>query len=393
MIGKISTLTVVKGVKIHQTWEGTTLMIQTDDDFSREIIREMTSVLLKYLSWENHLLSFSLIEADVFAFAEEILNDKLLYDIERFVNSDPAATNASDPLRYVVKSYKGMRAIIHYRIANHLLYKNDIFLSTEEVYRDPFDDDTTSYIEATNYFYLLARKISEDAAIETSVEINPSAKIGKGLVIDHGYSTKILSDTADKHGIVVGETCEIGENCTILNGVIIGASTVNKGYSTGRRHPKIGSNVTICANSRILGAIDIGDNVVIAPYAVVTHNVPSDCRVSIVNQLQIERVMDPSEKFTIYGLMPSDENYVLFGDNLDGCNVCLCVSENLVDELPVNIVKIENSRIIFSIDSENFQSDYLSVCIFKGSTRIYLLQSSINKNQASRKKNEGEHNG
>ncbi len=347
------------------------------NNLNRDIINEMASVLLEYLSWDEHSLSFSINKADVFSFAEKILYDKLWYDIERFGYSDQAAANASNPKRYVVESYKGMQAVIHYRIANHLVYNNDIFISNDRdnVYRDPFDEDTSSDIdEVKNYLYLLARKISESAAIKTSVEINPSAKIGKGLVIDHGLNTKISPNTANDHGIVVGETCEIGENCTILNGVIIGAVNVDKGHSNGRRHPKIGRNVTICANARILGAIDIGDNVEIAPFVVLTHNVSSNSKISIVNQLQIEKEPNSLDEIIIYGLVPWEENYCLFGDNLIECSIFVCDSVDFAEEISVDIIEKENSKIVFSFDHDFYFPEIPSVCITKGSTQIYILQ-------------------
>lgn len=140
-------------------------------------------------------LSFTIIEEDVFAFAEDILNDKLYADIERFATSDPSATNAANPLQYVFESYKGVQAILFYRVANHLIYNADILLQSEtDLYRDPFDEGGVDSEETKNYFYLLARKISKEAAIKTGIEINPSAKISHGLVIDHGFHTKIAVD-------------------------------------------------------------------------------------------------------------------------------------------------------------------------------------------------------
>lgn len=340
----------------------------------------MTDLIKHYLAWERFTLSFTIVEDDVFAFAEDVLNDKLYADIERFATSDPAATNAVNPFKYVFESYKGVRAILSYRIANHLIYNTDILLQSQsksDFYCDPFDEGDGNSDETKEYFYLLARKISEDAAIETGIEINPSAKIEQGLVIDHGFHTKIAvedNSAEDNEGVVIGETCEIGKNCTILNGVTIGASDVNNGKKTGRRHPKIGSNVTVCANARILGAIDIGDNVMISPFSVVTHNIPSDCKVSIVNQLQIEKKKDSEPNLILYGLIPCKSNFLISGDNLLNCEVYLCDTDTLVDEYSVDIKQISKNAIEFAIIDKSILPQRISVCIKCGDSRLYILQ-------------------
>lgn len=340
----------------------------------------MTDLIKHYLAWERFTLSFTIVEDDVFAFAEDVLNDKLYADIERFATSDPAATNAVNPFKYVFESYKGVRAILSYRIANHLIYNTDILLQSQsksDFYCDPFDEGDGNSDETKEYFYLLARKISEDAAIETGIEINPSAKIEQGLVIDHGFHTKIAvedNSAEDNEGVVIGETCEIGKNCTILNGVTIGASDVNNGKKIGRRHPKIGSNVTVCANARILGAIDIGDNVMISPFSVVTHNIPSDCKVSIVNQLQIEKKKDSEPNLILYGLIPCKNNFLISGDNLLNCEVYLCDTDTLVDEYSVDIKQISKNAIEFAIIDKSILPQRISVCIKCGDSRLYILQ-------------------
>lgn len=348
------------------------LTLTRTEKFNREVIQQMADLIKHYLAWERFTLSFTIIEDDVFAFAEDVLNYKLYADIERFATSDPAATSVDDPLQYVFESYKGVQAILSYRIANHLIYNTDILLQSEsDLYHDPFDDSGDNSIETKDYFYLLARKISEDAAIKTGIEINPSARIDQGLVIDHGFHTKIA---IDNEGVVIGETCEIGENCTILNGVTIGAFEVNKGKKDGRRHPKIGSNVTICANARILGAIEIGDNVMVSPFAVVTHDIPSDCKVSIVNQLQIEKKKDSETAIKLYGLIPFGNNFLISGDNLLGCEVYLCDSDTLSDEICVDIQQITKNAIEFSIIDKSNLPQNISVCIKCGGIRLYILQ-------------------
>lgn len=362
-------------------------MLTRTEKFNSDVIQQMADLIKKYLAWERFTLSFTIVEEDVFTFAEDVLNDKLYADIERFAKSDPAARNAIDPLQYVFESYKGVQAILTYRIANHLIYKTDILLQSEsDFYRDPFDESNDNPDETKKYFYLLARKMSEDAAIKTGIEINPSAKIEKGLVIDHGFHTRI---SADNEGVVIGETCEIGEDCTILNGVTIGASDVNKGKKNGRRHPKIGSNVTICANARILGAIEIGDNVIISPFSVVTHDIPSDCKVSIVNQLQIEKKKNSNSDIIIYGLIPFGKNYLLSGNNLLDCEVYLCDSNTLSDEICVDIKQRNRNTIEFAINKSNLPKR-ISVCIKCKNSRLYILQpNAISVNERNEDNKDG----
>lgn len=109
--------------------------------------------------------------------------------------------------------------------------------------------------------YFIARWISQRALKKTGIEIHPGAKIGKGLFIDHGS------------GVVIGETTEIGDNCTIYQNVTLGGT----GKDTGKRHPTLGNNVMVGAGARVLGPFKVGDNSKIAANAVVLSEVPPNC--------------------------------------------------------------------------------------------------------------------
>lgn len=111
--------------------------------------------------------------------------------------------------------------------------------------------------------FFIARLISQAARGLTGIEIHPGATIGKGLFIDHGM------------GVVIGETCEIGDNVTIYHGVTLGGT----GKDKGKRHPTIGNNVMISTGSKVLGPIVVGDNSRIAANAVVLKDVPADSTV------------------------------------------------------------------------------------------------------------------
>ncbi len=140
---------------------------------------------------------------------------------------DPAADSALE----VALLYSGFHAVLAYRIA-HLLHVRGHILS--------------------------ARIISQTAKFFTGIEIHPGAKIGKGLFIDHGS------------GVVIGETAEIGDHCTLYQGVTLGGT----GKDLGKRHPTLGNNVMIGAGAKVLGPFKIGDNSKIASNAVVLSAVP-----------------------------------------------------------------------------------------------------------------------
>jgi len=145
---------------------------------------------------------------------------------------DPAARSVLE----VILCYPGFHAIINHRIA-HFCYKKRMFF--------------------------LARLISHVSRFVTGIEIHPGAAIGSRFFIDHGG------------GVVIGETTEIGDNVTIYQGVTLGGT----GKEKGKRHPTIGSNVTISAGAKILGSFTVGDNVKIGGGSVVLKSVPSDCTV------------------------------------------------------------------------------------------------------------------
>ncbi len=107
----------------------------------------------------------------------------------------------------------------------------------------------------------LARWVSQRCVKRTGIEIHPGATIGRRLFIDHGT------------GVVIGETTEIGDDCTIYQGVTLGGT----GKDRGKRHPTLGNNVMVGAGAKVLGPIKIGNNVRIAAGAVVLMDIPDNC--------------------------------------------------------------------------------------------------------------------
>ena len=111
--------------------------------------------------------------------------------------------------------------------------------------------------------YFAARMISQCTARRTGIEIHPGAKIGKGFFIAHG------------HGVVIGETAEIGDNVTLYQGVTLGGT----GKEQGKRHPTLGDNVMVSAGAKVLGSFKIGENSKIGAGSVVLKEVPANCTV------------------------------------------------------------------------------------------------------------------
>lgn len=153
-------------------------------------------------------------------------------DIKSFIDHDPAAHN---PLE-IVLLYPGFKALRSHKKANWCLKHNMPFL---------------------------ARWISQRSAHKTGIEIHPGATIGKRVVIDHG------------HGIVIGETAEIGDDVMIYQGVTLGGT----GKDIGKRHPTIESGVMIGAGAKVLGPITVGKNSKVAAGAVVVKDVEPNCTV------------------------------------------------------------------------------------------------------------------
>lgn len=109
-------------------------------------------------------------------------------------------------------------------------------------------------------FFWLGRFISHLSRFFTGIEIHPAAKVGRGVFFDHAM------------GVVVGETAEIGDGCTIYQGVTLGGTSLYKGT---KRHPTLGSNVVVGAGAKVLGGFTVGDGAKVGSNAVVTKPVPA----------------------------------------------------------------------------------------------------------------------
>jgi serine O-acetyltransferase len=187
----------------------------------------------------------------------------LVADFRIIFERDPAARNWLE----VLVCYPGLQALSCHRIA-HWLYKIGI----------PF----------------FPRFISHLARFLTGIEIHPGAQIGRGVFIDHGM------------GVVIGETAIIGDYCLIYQGVTLGGT----GKELGKRHPTLGENVVIGGGAKVLGNIQIGNDVRIGAGSVVLRDVPSNCTVVGIPGRVIYRSgvkVDPLE----HGNLPDSEAAVI----------------------------------------------------------------------------------
>ncbi len=149
--------------------------------------------------------------------------------IKAYKEKDPAAMGTFSP----IVNTPGLHAIFFHRIS-HFLYRHR--------------------------FFFLARFISQLSRFFTGIEIHPGAKIGKRLFIDHG------------HGLVIGETTEIGDDVTLFHQVTLGGT----GKDKGKRHPTLGDGVLVSTGAKVLGPIVIGDDAKIGANAVVLNDLPAN---------------------------------------------------------------------------------------------------------------------
>ena len=185
----------------------------------------------------------------------EYVHEKLKLDLTSLCAKDPSSM--SDPV-YVLRNYSSFSAVLHYRIANNIF--NSMELNESEACKRNF-----------------SAFISQRGKLKSGAEIHYEAKIGDSFILDHGYGT------------VIGQTSEIGSNCYILGGVVLGAIGISDN-PTDKRHPTIGNNVEIGANSSVLGNLKIGNNVFIGPNCTIIKDIKNNEKVinkSYKNQMVI----------------------------------------------------------------------------------------------------------
>ena len=155
--------------------------------------------------------------------------DNLRRDIQAVRDRDPAARSTLE----VLLCYPGVHALVFHRLA-HAIWRRG--------------------------FTVPARFVSHLSRFLTGIEIHPAARLGPGLFIDHGM------------GVVIGETAEVGENVTLLQGVTLGGTSLKR----EKRHPTLGNNVVVGAGAKIIGGFKIGDGSRIGAGSVVVREVPTN---------------------------------------------------------------------------------------------------------------------
>ncbi len=193
---------------------------------------------------------------------------RLRSDIQCILDRDPAARSKWE----VLTCYPGLHALLFHRGA-HWLWKREL--------------------------RWLARFTSHLSRWLTGIEIHPGAQIGDRVFIDHGM------------GVVIGETAEIGDGCTIYQGVTLGGTSLYKGT---KRHPTLGRNVVVSAGAKVLGGFTVGDDAKIGSNAVVIKPVPAGATAvgipaRIIQAEDTARREEAAAKmgFSAYGITASDD--------------------------------------------------------------------------------------
>lgn len=195
-------------------------------------------------------------------------------DIKAILERDPAARTAFE----VLTTYPGLHALWLHRVA-HLFWQ--------------------SGFGPLKWFARLVAMVSRWL---TGIEIHPGARLGHGVFIDHGM------------GVVIGETTEIGDHCTIYQGVTLGGTSLVKG---SKRHPTLEARVVVGAGAKVLGPFTVGEGARIGSNAVVVKAVPAGATViGIPARIVDEQYADSmarqteGERFAAYGVMPGQQDPV-----------------------------------------------------------------------------------
>ena len=179
--------------------------------------------------------------------------ERIKEDINVVFERDPAARSKFE----VITCYPGIHAVMFHRFS-HWLWNNGL--------------------------KWLGRFVSHLARWLTGIEIHPGAVVGRRVFIDHGMA------------VVIGETAEVGDDCTLYHGVTLGGVS----WESGKRHPTLGSRVVVGAGAKILGPITVGDNARVGSNSVVIRDVEADATVIGIPAHPVRDKSEPDE-FEAYG--------------------------------------------------------------------------------------------
>ena len=209
-------------------------------------------------------------------------------DLKSALERDPAAHSAIE----VILTYPGFQALQLHRLA-HALHLREV--------------------------PLLPRLIASLSRFLTGVEIHPGARIGEGLFIDHGM------------GVVIGETAEIGDDCTLYHGVTLGGVSWDK----GKRHPTLGKNVVVGAGAKILGPFTVGDGAKVGSNSVVVKPVPAGATVVGIPARIVEHAAELKE-----GARMAFDAYAVSADLDDPLNKVLLTLGTRTEDIDGRLAEI-----------------------------------------------------
>jgi serine O-acetyltransferase len=227
--------------------------------------------------------------------------NSLFDQVDSIIVRDPAARNRLD----VITCYQGLHAVWFHRIS-HALWNIGL--------------------------KWIARVLSMVSRFITGIEIHPGAKIGQRVFLDHGL------------GIVIGETTEIGDDCTIYQGVTLGGTSLYKGV---KRHPTLGKGVVVSAGAKVLGGFTVGDGARIGSNAVVLKEIPAGATAvgipARVLHPDLPQSVDSKTKeyFSAYGVTPNVDDPVSMA--LKGLIDATIEQEAKIAQLEKALAKLSNT--------------------------------------------------
>jgi serine O-acetyltransferase len=232
----------------------------------------------------------------------------LFDEVDSIIARDPAARHRWE----VITCYPGLHAVWLHRVA-HFLWKSGL--------------------------QWIARFWSMLARLLTGIEIHPGAKIGRRVFLDHGL------------GIVIGETAEIGDDCTIYQGVTLGGTSLYKGV---KRHPTLGKGVVISAGAKVLGGFTVGDGARVGSNAVVLKEIPAGAtavgvpaRILHPDLPSGENSSDVNDKkayFSAYGITPNVDDPVSMA--LKGLIDATLEQEAKIKLLEAQLAKLSGTAVL-----------------------------------------------
>lgn len=227
--------------------------------------------------------------------------ERLQEDMRTILERDPAALSPAQ----VLLCYPGLHALQFHRAAHWC------------------------WIQGWGGF---ARWISHVGRFFTGIEIHPAARIGRRVFIDHGM------------GVVIGETAEVGDDCTIYHGVTLGGLSLGRGQ---KRHPTLGKGVVVGAGAKILGGFTVGDNARIGSNAVVVKPVEPDTTVVGVPARATHETKREKETardmFAAYGVMPGEDDPYL--TKITQLEQALAQQAKVIDKMQLALKKASDAHV------------------------------------------------